>query len=530
MYQRLLKIFIVTTDPQLMSFLGEVPPQDKFSHRFVSSSDPDKDHLQDCSLLILDMDCTEIEDIKQLHPSEIESRVLVGCFSDNTLCKLAQTAHLFDQIWMKPFEKEFVHKSFIKILKQFKAREDAALTRKYLDTLIDSLPDLIWFKDARGSHLKVNNSFCKAVNKTKSQIENRGHYYIWDLEPDEYAAGEYICLESEEIVLNKKETCLFDETVKCGDEMRKFKTYKSPIFDHDGDVLGTVGIARDVTDLQNLVIELNILIESLPFAVMVTDKDRVITSVNQKFIDIFLLDRSGLIGKNLDSLLDSTGNFTKSKRWLIDRETENTLLLSKKQVLKLHDEKLLDIFGVLAGHIYLFIDITLEHQQKNKLLIDANTDHLTKLNNRRSLQDFMRKTSCHPGMVLMLADLDHFKEVNDRFGHDEGDRVLVAFSNLLQDVFALENLYRLGGDEFAILLPSVDGPEEPKHYAEQLLEGFEEKVAGRFVKTNISVSIGIAMDVSQEENFGELFKKADLALYESKKYEKNTYTFWSNLR
>ena len=102
--------------------------------------------------------------------------------------------------------KDKVQASFTRILERFKEREDAVLNHKYLETLIDSLPDLIWFKDARGSHLKINKSFCQAVNKSKDQIEGRGHYYIWDIEPDEYAQGEYICLESEEIVLNKKET------------------------------------------------------------------------------------------------------------------------------------------------------------------------------------------------------------------------------------------------------------------------------------------------------------------------------------
>ena len=112
----------------------------------------------------------------------------------------------------KPFSPDKIRCSFANVLRYRKEREDAVLNQKYLDTLIDNLPDLIWFKDARGSHLKVNHSFCQAVNKTKSQIEGRGHYYVWDLDPDEYANGEYVCLESEEIVLNKKETCLFDET------------------------------------------------------------------------------------------------------------------------------------------------------------------------------------------------------------------------------------------------------------------------------------------------------------------------------
>lgn len=526
MYHRLLKIFIATKSHQLESLLQEGQPEDRFSHQFFSSPNIDDVDLNEYSVIILDFETVPPEAMAQIQAVMDEQVAVVGCFTPESFPVLAKNYHLFDQVWIKPFVDGKPQTSFAGILKRFKEREESLLGKKYLDTLIDSLPDLIWFKDARGAHLKVNSSFCRAVNKTKAQIEGRGHYYIWDLEPDEYARGEYICLESEKIVLSKKETCLFDETVKCGDELRKFKTYKSPIFDNDGEVIGTAGFAHDVTDLKNLLIELNILIEGLPFAVMVTDKDRNITSVNQKFIDIFILDRAEFIGKKVEFLIDESKSFTRRKSWIIEKEKESTLLLSKDKVLKIHQERLLDIFGILAGYVYLFLDITLERQCQNKLLIDARTDHLTKLNNRRSLQDFMRKTPCQTGMALLLADLDNFKEVNDQHGHDEGDRVLVAFSGLLQQLFTAENLFRLGGDEFAIILPQMEDVDMPKQCAEQLLTEFGVKVARKFPHTNISVSIGVAVDAG-DGDFGELFKKADMALYDSKKSGKNTYTLWT---
>jgi diguanylate cyclase (GGDEF)-like protein/PAS domain S-box-containing protein len=527
MYKRILNIFIATQDHQLETHLLDVQPYERFTHRFHTHPQADQANIQGCAVIILDFETVTPDSLARIHNAKDESAVIIGCFTPENLHILTDTYHLFEQVWIKPLTKSRIQSSFSGILKRFKQHEDAVLHQKYLDTLIDSLPELIWFKDARGANLKVNDSFCKTVNKTKAQIEGRGHYYIWDLEPDEYAQGEYICLESEEIVLNKKETCLFDETVKCGNELRKFKTYKSPIFDTDGEVIGTVGFAHDVTDLQNLMIELNILVESLPFAIMVTDKDTKITSINQKFIDMFKMERKELVGKVIDSFLDKTRKFTRSKRWTIDRDGDSTLFFSEDKTLKLHDENLLDIFGIQAGHIYLFADITLEHQHKNKLLIDANTDHLTKLNNRRSLQDFMRKTPPQPDTALLLADLDNFKEVNDLHGHDEGDKVLVAFASLLQQIFPAENLFRLGGDEFAIILPNVTDSVIPKRYVEQLLAEFEEKVVRQFPHTNISVSIGIAMDLENDGNFGELFKKADMALYDSKTSGKSAYTFWS---
>lgn len=370
MYHRILNILLATQDSQLETFLRGAPPVERFSYQFFCRPDVDEADLKGCGVIVLDFENVKPISLKNILAVKDEQAVVIGCFSADSFSALAEHYHLCDQIWIKPFVENKIQSSFSRILKRLKGREDSVLTQKYLDSLIDSLPDLIWFKDAIGAHLKVNNSFCRTVNKTKDQIEGRGHYYIWDLEPDEYAQGEYICLESEEIVLNKKKTCLFDETVKCGDELRKFKTYKSPIFDTDGSVIGTVGFARDVTDLQNLLIELNILIESLPFAVIITGKDRKISSVNQRFLDNFLLDRTEVIGKPVDSLLDETTGLTRSKRWILELEKESTLLVSENRVLKIHEAKLLDIFGMPAGYIQLFKDITLEHrlvEEKKKL-------------------------------------------------------------------------------------------------------------------------------------------------------------------
>jgi len=372
-YHRVLKILIVTETHQLETILCGVAPAERFSYEFSCCPDINGIDLKGYGVIVLDYESAEAISLEKIVAAKDEQALVVGCFSAEGFSVLAEQYPFFDRIWITPLVEEKIRSSFAGIVSLIKENEDSALTQKYLDTMIDSLPDLIWFKDAKGAHLKVNKSFCRAVNKSKAQIEGRGHYYIWDLEPDEYAQGEYVCLESEEIVLNQKETCRFDETVKCGNELRKFKTYKSPIFDTDGSVIGTVGFAHDVTDLQNLLIELNILVESLPFAVMITDRDRTITSVNQRFLDNFTIDRAEVIDQPVDSLLDETKTFTRSKKWSLEQTEENILLISENKVLRIQEEKLLDTFGMLAGYILLFMDTTLEHRlrEEKKKLEDA---------------------------------------------------------------------------------------------------------------------------------------------------------------
>lgn len=380
MYHRILNILIATQDHQLETFLRDTSPVERFSYEFFRHPDVDEIDLKGYRLIVLDFENVKPVSLEKSLAAKDRQTIVVGCFSADNFPALAEHYHLFDHIWIKPFVEDKIRTSFTAILRHFKEKEDSVLTQKYLDTMIDSLPDLIWFKDAKGAHLKVNNSFCRVVNKSRDKIEGRGHYYIWDIEPDEYAQGEYVCLESEEIVLNKKEPCLFDETVKCGDELRKFKTYKSPIFDTDGSVIGTVGFARDVTDLQNLLIELNILIESLPFAVLITDKDRMITSTNQKFLDVFIPDRAKVIGKPIDTLLDETKALSQNQKWIREPDKGLIQLLSENRVLKIHEEKLLDIFGKPAGYIQLFMDITHEYRQlEEKKKLEKAIEEIKKL-------------------------------------------------------------------------------------------------------------------------------------------------------
>ena len=113
---------------------------------------------------------------------------------------------------------------------------------QFLEAVIDHSPSLIWFKTKDGIHEKVNDSFCKTVNKTKEQVQGRGHAYIWDVEQDDPA-----CIESERIVMESRSTCVSEETIMTGGGTRLLTTYKSPLYDWDGTVMGTVGVAIDIT-------------------------------------------------------------------------------------------------------------------------------------------------------------------------------------------------------------------------------------------------------------------------------------------
>lgn len=526
MYRRVVKVCIFADDFFIEDVLKHIDPLPNLEYEIITSEVVDFEELKYCSLIILNTAFSS-KMIREICDAKNSESFFVLCADAHDFNVCSENYLFYDELWTKPLDAEKIAFLFGKIASRIKKSEDSCLTDKYLDTLIDSLPDLIWFKDARGAHLRVNKSFCEAVGKTKTDVQGRGHYYIWDIEPDEYAKGEYVCLESEEIVLREKKNCLFDETVKIKDSMRKFKTYKSPLFDRNGDVLGTVGVARDVTDLQNLQIEMNILFESLPFGVIATDKDQCITGMNQKSLALFSDQAQKLLGKNFEVLLNAFADDSTFAQRRIENSRDGIFLLVEDNVFKIQQEKLLDVFSEFAGYIYLFLDVTKDRYQKHKLIIDANTDYLTKLNNRRKLHDFLRDTPCMSGTALLLADLDNFKQINDQYGHDEGDRILVAFSDILRDNFTTDNIFRLGGDEFAIIFPGEGQPKEQMlEMGKRSARSIISKVEDLSIHKDFSVSIGIAATSSDDEDFGSLFKKADIALYDSKCSGKNTWCLW----
>ncbi len=241
-------LYFSDCDDRIKTAIKKTTPLEQFSHRFLESAIPDREMLAQADVIFADLSENGKEALGAiLSGKKREAELIVlgdkACLEALTEEELSEIS----DIWRLPLGYQETIFRFSRWQQRYKEKKDFWKTVNYLDTMINSVPDLIWYKDKNGAHVKVNKSFCKAVNKTMEQVEGRGHNYIWDIEPDEYARGEYICMESEYEVMEKRKTCVFDEKVKIGNEMRQLKTYKSPLFDLDGSVMGTVGIAMDVT-------------------------------------------------------------------------------------------------------------------------------------------------------------------------------------------------------------------------------------------------------------------------------------------
>lgn len=159
----------------------------------------------------------------------------------------------------------------------------------------------------------------------------------------------------------------------------------------------------------------------------------------------------------------------------------------------------------------------------------ATLDSLTEVYNRRmwtslAERELSRAMRKHQTLVLLMMDIDHFKKVNDRYGHLAGDKVLMTFAKLVRNRLRLSDLFgRFGGEEFCLLLPDT-GLEEARQLAERLRMAVFEQVfhdsAGR--PFYISVSIGMSVLTGEgNKSLNRLIKEADEALYEAKAAGRN---------
>jgi diguanylate cyclase (GGDEF)-like protein/PAS domain S-box-containing protein len=176
-----------------------------------------------------------------------------------------------------------------------------------------------------------------------------------------------------------------------------------------------------------------------------------------------------------------------------------------------------------AGIVVAFHDITERKKFVLELERQAQIDALTGLNNRRHFyelaeQEIVRTRRYGKPLAIMMVDVDHFKAINDTYGHHSGDTVLQQLSVICrQTMREIDIIGRIGGEEFSILLPEANGM-HAREAAERLREAVAATVVQLEPEVSISftVSIGVAALVATDSGVAAMLKRADEALYEAK--------------
>jgi diguanylate cyclase (GGDEF)-like protein len=200
---------------------------------------------------------------------------------------------------------------------------------------------------------------------------------------------------------------------------------------------------------------------------------------------------------------------------ILTRRTELTETLGKKVSLKTA------MVDVLASSNFLRVPILMEYDEFKKLQINAATDALTGLYNRRLFDEYFdkelnRAKRYGQQLAVVILDLHKLKEVNDRYGHLQGDQVLqLAATTLRKTLRASDFAFRIGGDEFALLLPLTD-PEQAITLCRRVRAQYEAEIHPLKLDLGVTLDFGAAVYPQDGDQKGALLGLADERLYDLK--------------
>lgn len=243
MYHCQIHFYLSGVPCRAFEIIKGITPYANFTHQYTWKEQPSSDDAAAADVILVNLEGMDAkETVQTLLGAKRAETELILMLEKNQTDSIADNLSEIRDFWIAPMSDAEIQFRCERWLQSYKISKDFWEAEHFLETTIDHVPNLVWYKDKNGIHEKVNESFCRTVGKTKQQVQGRGHAYIWDVEHDDPA-----CIESEREVMNNRRTYVSEELVQTGAGVRTLMTYKSPLYDLDGSVMGTVGVAIDVT-------------------------------------------------------------------------------------------------------------------------------------------------------------------------------------------------------------------------------------------------------------------------------------------
>ncbi len=411
-----------------------------------------------------------------------------------------------------------------------------------LHAITKILPVGLWFIGADGNVVFSND----AAQRIWAGVRHVGLpqfavYKGWRLgsgrlmEPHEWAGSRAVV---------KGETSIGEEIeIECFDGTHKIILDSAvPLHRSDGSIRGAVTINYDITErkrsedmLRESESRLKAMFENLSSGVAVYQAspdgmDFIITAFNRAAERIENVHREDLIGKSVVEAFPRIAEFglLEAFRRVWQSGASEHFPVSFYQDGRVSGWRENYVYKLPNGEIVaIYDDVTKEKQIEEQMYRLANYDVLTGLPNRTLLADRLQQSLAtakrgRAHIALMLLDLDKFKPVNDRFGHDIGDQLLKEVAKRLLDcVRESDTVSRLGGDEFVLLLPAIEATQDAMRVAEKILHALDQpfELAGHGI--SISASIGVAVYPEHGGDEKTLTKHADIAMYDAKRAGRN---------
>ena len=294
-------------------------------------------------------------------------------------------------------------------------------------------------------------------------------------------------------------------------------------------MLASTTISRDYLDA---------VLNGMSDAVLVISNDGRVRTANAAALNLFGHD-DGLVGIEFTQLVapEHLANFDFAR--LTAEPGETVIRNGRGQTIpvSVHVSPLgLREVASGRGSIVVLRDITERKRAERRIRYLARFDTLTKMPNRMQFQHMLhqaitRSTRQDRGLVLLYVDIDNFKEINDTFGHETGDRVLETLSERLSRALPQEAVVgRLAGDEFAVFAEGIEGEQARHDQASDLARLVLTEIAKPLhlpdKEVDVTASIGVAFVPEHADNVIDLIRNADAAMYHAKRQGRNCHVFY----
>ena len=272
--------------------------------------------------------------------------------------------------------------------------------------------------------------------------------------------------------------------------------------------------------------------------ILITDASNIIIDVNDTFSLITGYSSNEVIGatpKILASGKQSKKFYVQMWKELLNKGYWNGEIWNRNKSGKLYAAMLtisaiLDSTGKTKNYVALFSDITTAKEHQKQLEHIANYDALTNLPNRVLLADklsqaLLNSQQNHTLVAVAFLDIDGFKEINDKYGHNVGDKLLIILSRRMNGVLSKnDTMARVGGDEFLVILTQLKKQEDCIPIMKRLLKKASTSVTIDGLVMRVSVSIGLSISIPGKNIDGDhLIRQADQSMYKAKQSGKNYY-------
>jgi len=407
-------------------------------------------------------------------------------------------------------------------------------------SLVETTSEGFWMIDLTLMTLDVNQSLCNMLNYHKEEMLGRSVFDFVDA--DNRKVFEHQTSQIATTPHRRYEISLN----RCGGGLVPTIFEATTLKDLSGNPIGAFAFVTDISQRKAMEDDLQLAASVFSHAsegIIITDPNARILDVNDSFVRITGYQRDETLGKNPHILQsgrhDSSfyrqmwQDLTQKGHWfgeIWNRHKNGEVFAEMLRINAVKNKN-----GKTLHYVALFTDITNQKEQQKQLEHIAHFDALTNLPNRVLLADRLAQAMAQVRrrdnqLAVAYLDLDGFKEINDEYGHDVGDDLLINIAARLHEVLREEDtVARLGGDEFVAVLVNLSTQKDCVPLLERLLSAAATPIHVGDKVLQISGSLGVTFYPQAELiDSDQLLRQADYAMYEAKQAGKNRYKLFDS--